>query len=47
MSLETGGLGIAANSSHIRNGNKKALEEMSSLARLSPGALGVRSGPFR
>lgn len=46
MRLETGGLGIAASSSHVGNGNKKVLEEMSSLARLSPDALDVRSGPF-
>lgn len=33
MRLETGGLGIAANSRHLRNGKKKAPEERSRLAR--------------
>lgn len=34
MRLETGGLGITANCSHTRNGNKKVLEEMKELASL-------------
>lgn len=34
MRLETSVLGITANCSHIRNGNKKVLEEMKELASL-------------
>ncbi|KAF6094747.1 hypothetical protein HJG60_011845 [Phyllostomus discolor] len=44
MRLDTAGLGVTANSSHTRNGNKKVLEEMEELPGLSPEALDFSSG---
>ena len=42
--IETGGLGIRANCSRIRNENKKLLEEMKELTSLPPEALNFYSG---
>lgn len=46
MRSETGGLGITANSTHTRNGNKNVLEEMQELPGLSPEVLDFNSAPL-